>query len=289
MASRHVSRISVLQALFTADMYNDLSLGTVQKILTKNTTSIPKTDEDAPFTESLLKGIIGKREEIDAVIEKAAPQWPIEKIASVDRNVLRIGLYELLFGKRDAVPPKVALNEAIELAKTFGGDSSGRFVNGVLGAVYRDIGSPQKEEATKEKDHREYLAGVVVCAKENDTLYVALVRDPFEVWTLPKTKYEHGELSDAAALRAAQEELGLKKLTLKAPLREHEYEAHEPGVGKVKRRVGYFLALSEKTPLTVGKGEEVQEARWFSIEELQTLELYEDLRATIQSGIVAAQ
>ena len=106
---------------------------------------------------------------------------------------------------------------------------------------------------------------------------------------MPKTKYEHGELSDAAALRAAQEELGLKKLTLKAPLREHEYEAHEPGVGKVKRRVGYFLALSEKTPLTVGKGEEVQEARWFSIEELQTLELYEDLRATIQSGIVAAQ
>jgi len=84
--------------------------------------------------------------QIDQIIEKSAPEWPLDQIAIVDRNVLRIGLFELLFGNREEVPPKVAINEAIELAKTFGGESSGRFVNGVLGTVYREIGEPQKEE-----------------------------------------------------------------------------------------------------------------------------------------------
>ena len=85
--------------------------------------------------------------ELNKIIEKAAPQWPIEQIAVVDRNVLRLGLYELLFGNRDEVPPKVAINEAIELAKSFGGESSGKFVNGVLGTVYREIGEPGKDDA----------------------------------------------------------------------------------------------------------------------------------------------
>ena len=288
MASRHVSRISVLQALFSADVYDDLSLKAVEQMYERNTLSLPRADENEPFTRELIKGVVAKRNEIDAVIQKAAPQWPIQNIAPVDRNVLRIGLYELLFSKNEEVPPKVALNEAIELAKTFGGSSSGRFINGVLGAVYRDIGSPRKDEAIKEKDAREFLAGVVVVASDAQTAYVALVRDPFNRWTLPKTRYEEGELSDAAALRAAAEELGLTLLTLKAPLREHEYTAHEPDKGTMIRRVGYFLALSDKLPLKPQKGQEITEAKWFSVDELDGLELYDDLRPIIQSGIVAA-
>jgi transcription antitermination protein NusB len=104
--------------------------------------------EDPTFIIDLVKGVIAHMSEIDKIIEKAAPQWPIDQIAIVDRNVLRIGLYELLFGSRDEVPPKVAINEAIELAKSFGGDSSGKFVNGVLGTVYREIGEPGKEETS---------------------------------------------------------------------------------------------------------------------------------------------
>ena len=229
MASRHLSRISVLQALFTSDMYGDLSLKHVLGSLEKNTSSIPQGDEDKPFSEKLLRGIIAKRDEIDDVIQKSAPQWPISKIASVDRNILRIGLYELLFGDGVSVPPKVALNEAIELAKTVGGDSSGRFINGVLGAVYREMGSPRKAEAPKQKTpHKEYLAGAVVCASFENELYVALVRDPFNKWTLPKTRYEKGELSDQAAMRAVREELGLQDASITAPLGEHEYDAHDP-------------------------------------------------------------
>ena len=101
--------------------------------------------------EKLLDGILGKQPELDLVIEKAAPEWPIDRISPVDRNILRLGLFELLFADRKEVPAKVAINEAIELAKQFGGDNSSRFVNGVLGAVYKEIGEPGKEEVGKKK------------------------------------------------------------------------------------------------------------------------------------------
>ncbi len=92
-------------------------------------------DSDMSFMQELLKTAIAKQKEIDTVIVKAAPEWPLEKIAAIDRNVLRLGLTELLYADRSQVPAKVAINEAIELAKSFGSASSGRFVNGVVGAV----------------------------------------------------------------------------------------------------------------------------------------------------------
>ena len=113
--------------------------------------------EDTAFIFQLIDGVMKHLPELDQIIEKGAPQWPLEQIAVVDRNVLRLGLYELLFGNRDEVPPKVAINESIELAKSFGGDSSGKFVNGVLGTVYREIGEPGKDDAPKKKDNEEEL------------------------------------------------------------------------------------------------------------------------------------
>jgi len=92
--------------------------------------------------------------ELNKVIEKYAPEWPLDQIMVVDRSVLRVGVYELLYGDKDNVPPKVAINEAIELAKTFGGESSGKFINGVLGAVYKDMPEKEKKEHKKEKDQK---------------------------------------------------------------------------------------------------------------------------------------
>ena len=103
--------------------------------------------ENPEFVVGLVQGVMDHIEEIDAIIVRAAPQWPLEQVAMVDRNVLRLGLFELMWGDREAVPPKVAINEAIELAKGFGGDSSGRFVNGVLGTVYKEMGEPGKDDA----------------------------------------------------------------------------------------------------------------------------------------------
>lgn len=111
----------------------------------------PGLDEEYEFIDRLVDGTIKHLPKIDTIIEKAAPEWPIAQITSVDRAVLRLGLYELLFGSREEVPPKVAINEAIELAKSFGGESSGKFVNGVMGTVYREIGEPGKEYPTREE------------------------------------------------------------------------------------------------------------------------------------------
>lgn len=93
--------------------------------------------DDTSFTEGLVENVVKNIEELNEMIIKYAPDWPLDQITNIDRNVLRIGIYELKFNKD--IPPKVAINESIELAKTFGGSSSGRFVNGVLGSIYRDM------------------------------------------------------------------------------------------------------------------------------------------------------
>ena len=102
--------------------------------------------DDSSFMGELFLGVVKKKTIIDEIIEKAAPDWPIEKISVVDRNILRLGLYELLFGDRTQVPPKVAINESIELAKSFGGENSSKFINGVLGGVYKELVEPGKDD-----------------------------------------------------------------------------------------------------------------------------------------------
>lgn len=111
--------------------------------------------EDTIFAEHLMEGTLRERATIDKLIEKCAPEWPLEQVTVVDRNVLRLGIYELMFGNYEEVPPKVAINEAIELAKTFGSDASPRFVNGVLGTIYREMGEPMKDDVSQNHKHGE--------------------------------------------------------------------------------------------------------------------------------------
>jgi len=291
MASRHLSRSAVLQALFECEMTGVLSLEHAERVLKRNSESAEYADTDRVFAESLLRGILGKQNEIDAIIVKAAPQWPLEKIAPIDRNVLRVGLFELLFGDHVAVPPKVALNEAIELAKSFGGDSSGKFINGVLGTVYRDIGEPGKADAPKSTAPipHENLGGVFLFTREEGMVYVALVHDAFGKWTLPKAKCKKNELSDSAALRAMKDELGVSGAIV-APLFEHEYMVHEPKTGKVLRAVGYFLAhVGKKEPLKCKVCEGIDDAQWFSEESLSSLDTYSDLAPIFEDGISKAK
>ncbi len=121
----------------------------LRKIVEKNIKEFGPGLEDESFIWQLITGIVKKLKQIDEIIEKAAPEWPIEQVTIIDRNVLRIGLYELLYAKKEEVPPKVAINEAIELAKTFGGESSGKFINGVLGTVYKQIEEKNNKEPEK--------------------------------------------------------------------------------------------------------------------------------------------
>ena len=127
-----------MQSLYEWD-FNGNKPENLEKIVEKNINEFGPGLEDKNFVQQIVKGVVSHLSKIDKIIEKAAPEWPIDQITLVDRNVLRIGLYELLYGSKEEVPPKVAINEAIELAKNFGGESSGKFINGVLGTVYKEI------------------------------------------------------------------------------------------------------------------------------------------------------
>lgn len=150
MANRHLARSVVLQSLFEWD-FNGQKPENIQEVLERNIVEFAPGMKETSFTKNLFNLVLKKSTLIDEIIEKAAPDWPMDKIAIVDRNVLRLGLAELLFGNKDEVPPKVAINESIELAKTFGGEKSGKFVNGVLGAVYKEMGEPGKDQVAKKK------------------------------------------------------------------------------------------------------------------------------------------
>ena len=188
MANRHLSRSVAMQSLFEWD-FSGQDKSKISSIVQRNVEQFAPGLEDSVFVETLINGVIKKQKKIDSVIEKAAPEWPLEQIAAVDRNVLRIGLYELLFGNKKEVPNKVAINEAIELAKTFGGDSSGKFVNGVLGTVYREMGGEEEDEEKEKKPEKmieEKLGGAVVYKKYGDDIEFALVHDVFGYWTLSR-------------------------------------------------------------------------------------------------------
>lgn len=137
MSNRHLSRTIAMQSLYEWD-FNKLDAQALSTLAEENMKSFAPDFNDNGFAQHIIKGVINNIDDINALITTYAPEWPLEQITVVDRNVLRIGIYELKFSKGE-IPPKVAINEAIELAKTFGGESSGKFINGVLGSIYKDM------------------------------------------------------------------------------------------------------------------------------------------------------
>lgn len=149
MSNRHLSRTIALQSLYQWDFLG-MPEGKLPEIIAFNREEFAPKFEDEGFIEELVHGVVDNRPALDKTITKFAPNWPLESITVVDRNVLRLGVLELKFHER--IPAKVAINEAIELAKGFGGQASGRFVNGVLGAIYKDmVAKGEIKEVDKQK------------------------------------------------------------------------------------------------------------------------------------------
>ncbi|MCA9363283.1 transcription antitermination factor NusB [Candidatus Kaiserbacteria bacterium] len=291
MANRHLSRSIVLQSLFEWDL-NALEKKAVVEVLERNVAEFAPNKTDMPFMEKLLEGVMAKQPELDQVIEKAAPDWPIDRISPVDRNILRLGLYELLFADRSEVPAKVAINEAIELAKQFGGENSSRFINGVLGAVYKEIGEPGKDEQGKRRRREvpfeempiERLAGAVVYAEHEGQMYLALVHDIFGHWTLSKSKVQAEEEVEAGAVRALREEIGLE-VVIEGELGNNEYVASQPEKGKVRKQVHYFLANSPYTELKLEQKGGLDDAKWFKVADILELNFYEDILPIVTKAV----
>lgn len=291
MANRHLSRSIVLQTLFEWDL-NNFDRAATNDALTRNVEEFAKNKSDTPFMEKLLDGILQKQSELDLVIEKAAPDWPIDRISPVDRNILRLGLYELLFADRKEVPAKVAINEAIELAKQFGGENSSRFINGVLGAVYKEIGEPGKDEQGKKRKKDvpfeempiQRLAGAVVYAEHEGEMYLALVHDIFGHWTLSKSKIGEDETIEGGATRALLEEIGLT-VTIQDQLGQNEYVASHPEMGKVRKQVTYFLATAPYQEIELAKKGGLDDAQWFKVADILDLNFYEDILPIVTKAI----
>lgn len=139
-SNRHLGRIVALQTLYEYEFRTEShdNSADAKEILSRNLERYETAIDDTKFVESLVTGVLKEQKAIDEKIQPIAPDWPIEQIARVDRNILRLGMYELLH-QSEIVPPKVAINEAVELAKAFGSDNSSKFVNGVLGTAYRTL------------------------------------------------------------------------------------------------------------------------------------------------------
>lgn len=299
MSNRHLARSVVLQVLFEKDASPSMTSDQCVARLSDYSAEFGARDSDLSFMKQLLQTSLAKQKEIDEVIVRAAPEWPLERIAAIDRNILRLGLTELLFADRAQVPAKVAINEAIELAKTFGSASSGRFVNGVLGAVYIELGEPGKNEGTARKKANgpgkmpvEELVGAVVYARVEESgasdgaVYLALVHDIFGHWTLSKGKLLPDEDRVAGVLRKAKEEIGLD-VAVEDTLGENEYIANDSKAtgGKKRRHATYYLARAPFADLVLKKEGGLDDAQWFPLASVGDLNFYDDILPVVTRAI----
>jgi transcription antitermination protein NusB len=287
MANRHLGRSTVLQTLYEWDF--GAKKEEIEGIFLRNAAEFAPGSSDRAFMQTLLNGVVGRMPDLDEIITKAAPDWPIEKISVMDRNIIRVGLYELIFADRAQVPPKVAINEAIELAKKFGGDTSSKFVNGVLGAVYREMGEPGKNDKAKDKNiiTEETLVGAVVYAKHEGDIYVALVHDVFGHWTLTKGGLDNGEKEEDGIVRGAKEELGLEIKVIEK-LGDNTYGTFHPEKGKLRKHVIYFLAEAPFKELTLENKEEkggLDDVSWFKLADILNLNFYDDILPIVTKAI----
>ena len=294
MANRHLARSIVLQTLYEWD-FRKLPASVIADILKRNINEFAPGLTDSDFLHNLLESILSKKKDIDRVIEKAAPDWPLDKIGAVDRNVLRLGLFELLFSDKAEV--KVAINEAIELGKTFGGENSGKFINGVLGSIYKELGEPGKDAAPRRKKVDvpfeempiKKLGGAVVYARSGNDIYLALVHDIFGHWTLSKgtiggDKEVADESVEAGTKRKIKEEIGID-IDIKTDLGSNEYVASDPEIGKLRKQVHYFLGESKFVPLKLERKGGLDDAKWFKLADILELNFYEDILPIVTKAI----
>jgi N utilization substance protein B len=286
MANRQLQRKVLLQTLYEWDMrgFDNQALSSYFQYTAEKFNELDASDQQE--LQDMLTELSKKRVVIDEIIEKAAPAWPLEKISMTDRNVLRIGLFELLFGDREQIPPKVAINEAIELSKKFGGPKSGKFVNGVIGAVYREIGEPGKEDTGKAKmpevayedmPIEQKGSAVVFSIDDQGIVRIGMVHDVFGYWTLPKGGIDDGETLEDGTIREIKEETNWE-VKLIEKLGDNEYIAYPPEKGPTRKQVTYFLAQSDYTVPTLNtESGGLDDIRWFELNEIADLNIYDDV------------
>ncbi|MBT3690249.1 transcription antitermination factor NusB [bacterium] len=274
MSNRHLARTLVLQSLFQWDFNQQKE--NLKKLLEFNKSEFAPDFDDQGFADHLVEELISKIKDIDALIIKYAPEWPLDQITPVDRNVLRIGIYELKYAQD--IPPKVAINESIELAKTYSGISAGKFINGVLGSIYKDMQEKGEKKELEKEPVREYSAGGVVYRKEGDDYKFVMIYDAYDKWTFPKGHIEENEDQEKAAVREVSEEVGVKKLDNKGYLGSIDIKVNEPNKRAVPKTVHYYLFETTDIDLKIPDEPGVQDVKWLDMEQLLETIGYENAK-----------
>ena len=282
MSNRHLSRTLALQSLFAWDFRDRKDKMT--ELVDYNVENFATSFDDGGFALELASGVVDNIKIIDALITKYAPEWPLDKITVVDRNVLRLGIYELKFSPD--IPAKVAINEAIELAKAFGGSASGKFINGVLGTIFKQMeASGEINQKVAEPIHEVSSGGVVYRVAEDGQYFFVLVHDAYGKWTLPKGKVQGEEKLEEVAGREISEETGLHNLTVGEKLGEIQIKRKEPGKKPIPKTVHYFLVKTTDTELHIPKVTEIDAGKWFTMDEVLTTLGYENAKEIFQTAL----
>ena len=287
ISSRREARILIVQVLFEMDFRERAPDGT-QLVGTFNRLAEEHNPElvDSVFAKQVLEGIAAKYEEINAIIEQAAKNWSLERIGKIDRNILRLGVFELLFGKDLEVPGRVALNEAIEVTKLFLNSTACKFVNGVLGAVYLEVKDPNEEEVVPKRLKHKKSVGGVVFRVQGEMVQFAFVHDVFNKWTLSKGGLEEGERPEDGFKRVVKDEIGIEVEPIEK-IGVNAYIAHPPD-GPLRKEVIYFLGKTEEVELKLKETGGLDDVKWFNYGEAKQLHFYPDLKQIILDGMSKA-
>lgn len=282
MANRHLARTLALQTLFVWDFYEGQR--PLDEILDYIVHEFAPDFDDQGFSRGLIKRIVEKQPEIDTLIVKFAPEWPLEQITTIDRNVLRIGVFELKYS--NDIPPKVAINEAIELAKTYGGPSSGKFINGVLGSIYKEMVTLGEKQTPESQGIKEISAGGLVYRVAADGMHFALILDAYNKWTFPKGHVDSTESLEKTAAREVSEEIGITALTLIGDLGTAELKVHRAGENSFRKLVYYFLFKTAEEKIIVPKVAELKDARWFTQTEAEDVLSYQQNKTMFADALI---
>ena len=298
MYTRREYRKVVMQSLYEIDtnFSMDINILDAKKILNRNINEFLPDSKESEFINNLFDTVIERVNTLDDIITKAAPEWPLDKINIVDRNVLRLGLSEIIFSNKNNVPPKVAIDEAIEIAKEFGGESSSKFVNGVLGAVYKELNIGETEGASDSKDKKELntnraakkeekRVGVIIFSKVDNEDYVLLDSDRFGSHTFVKGENINGDSDEIFLHNYVKENIDLQIKNIEY-FDHNAYISHHPEKGNIHKIVNYYISLCDFKPveksLTV---ESKSDFIWINIKEIDKIKVYKDLKPMLNKAI----
>jgi len=294
MAHRRLQRSLALQTLYNWALRGEehpFPLEEEFRYLLEGFLGLELAKEEEEELVKRIRSVMEQREDIDVIIEKASSSWPLEKFSLVDKNILRLATYEMVFEGNEVVPSRVVINEAVEMGKKFGGQKSYSFINGVLGAIYRELGEPGSDYVKKEEvpyedmELKNKVAAVVYSNDEQGTIRIGLVHDIFGYWTLSKGSVEAGADEQEVLKRRVKEETQWD-IEVLDKLGESEYIAYPPESNPVRKHVSYYLARAPytvpKLPAEAGGLDDVQ---WFPLEDILDLNLYDDVSQMLTKAI----